>query len=515
MFPSKSRLAVLTLLTAAGPLVAQVHEADEPADLTKGLALKADTAKSNVPLAEAVQTQVGAKDFAFSFTVLTPLPTRDAILASQGDDSQGWRLLLTAERALRFEARTKGKPDPITVATPPGIAAPGHRHHIALNILRDAAKPNAGIWLDGIELASGIMPPVDLNATQPLSSTVEASHVRVYQRSLSRPEMLALWLEASGAGKPAARHPSPPSGGPRFIPRQDETIALIGGTEAVALAESGDLEAMLLLAFPQSHLRFRNLAWEGDTVFKQDRPMSFGDLAQQLRRVNAGSVFMMFGRQECLDRGKDGLQEFKVWFGKLLDVVQKQTQNIVIVGPQPFEVLQAPLPDLSKKNVDLLTYEKVMKAASDERGLIFVPMPMPNHSDNVRDLFEHDHALTSFQSNPTLVAEVITMDLALPIFNAFTEKPTNPFSSQPNPYVVALNGVRPLLNAKNRLWHNYWRPSNWAFLHGDRTQQPSSRDPVNPQLRFFPAEQEKYLPLLKEAEEKVYKLVDETTKKLP
>ena len=71
------------------------------------------------------------------------------------------------------------------------------------------------------------------------------------------------------------------------------------------------------------------------------------------------------------------------------------------------------------------------------------------------------------------------------------------------------------LQAKNRLWHDYWRPSNWAFLHGDRTQQPSSRDPANPQLRFFPAEQEKYLPLIKEAEEKIYKLVEETTKKLP
>jgi hypothetical protein len=75
--------------------------------------------------------------------------------------------------------------------------------------------------------------------------------------------------------------------------------------------------------------------------------------------------------------------------------------------------------------------------------------------------------------------------------------------------------IRAAIQTKNRLWHNYWRPSNWAFLHGDRTQQPSSRDPVNPQLRFFPSEQEKYLPLIKEAEEKVYKLVEEATKKLP
>jgi hypothetical protein len=27
------------------------------------------------------------------------------------------------------------------------------------------------------------------------------------------------------------------------------------------------------------------------------------------------------------------------------------------------------------------------------------------------------------------------------------------------------------VRVKNRLWHDYWRPTNWAFLHGDRTQQ--------------------------------------------
>ncbi len=38
---------------------------------------------------------------------------------------------------------------------------------------------------------------------------------------------------------------------------------------------------------------------------------------------------------------------------------------------------------------------------------------------------------------------------------------------------------------------------------------------MNSQIRFFPAEQEKYLPLIKEAEEKIYRTVEETGKKLP
>ena len=44
-----------------------------------------------------------------------------------------------------------------------------------------------------------------------------------------------------------------------------------------------------------------------------------------------------------------------------------------------------------------------------------------------------------------------------------------------------------LIIAKNRLWFDYWRPQNWAFLAGDRTAQPSSRDHVDPEQTLVPA----------------------------
>jgi hypothetical protein len=50
--------------------------------------------------------------------------------------------------------------------------------------------------------------------------------------------------------------------------------------------------------------------------------------------------------------------------------------------------------------------------------------------------------------------------------------------------------------AKNRLWFDYWRPQNWAFLGGDRTSVPSSRDHRDPKVRWFPAEMEKFVPLI-------------------
>src|SRR5262249_52302992 len=63
---------------------------------------------------------------------------------------------------------------------------------------------------------------------------------------------------------------------------------------------------------------------------------------------------------------------------------------------------------------------------------------------------------------------------------------------------------------KNRLWFEYWRPQNWAFLGGDRTSQPSSRDPRDPKVRWFPAEMERFVPLIDAQEKVVQRLASQT-----
>jgi hypothetical protein len=74
---------------------------------------------------------------------------------------------------------------------------------------------------------------------------------------------------------------------------------------------------------------------------------------------------------------------------------------------------------------------------------------------------------------------------------------------------AGLESLRAAVREKNRLWHHYWRPDNWAFLHGDRTAQPSSRDHLNPQLRWFPAELERYQKLIADKENELWKLAEE------
>lgn len=503
---------VITLLLAlvGMPLAAQIHEAELPMDLKRGLVLSQDMKRGveGFSAPTALKSNVGQGTFSISLFMSFPQELKETVIVSQWHDEQGWRFLLTADGALRFEGRTAGRKEPILVSTGPGVITPETQHHLVLNVLRDATKPNAGIWVDGIEHASGVVPPVGLNPLQQflkepelLSMHISCSYLRLYHRELSRTEILALKLEGTTLDSAAPKHPDPPAEGPRFIPGAEETIALIGGTEAVALAESGELEAMLLLAFPQVPFHFRSLAWEGDTVLHQDRPMNFGDLAQQLKRVNAGSVFVMFGRQECLDRGKEGLEEFKVAFGKLLDLVQKQTPNVIVMGPPPFEGMPPPLPDLAGMNTVLAEYNQVMRDEASARQLVYCDVLVSTEKEGdggwTRD------GVQLHAKGAGLVARMCRRSWAA----------LSPGSAPDLQKTDA--GILAVLQGKNRLWHDYWRPTNWAFLHGDRTQQPSSRDPVNAQLRFFPSEQEKYLPLIKEEEAKIAKLVEEVTKKLP
>jgi hypothetical protein len=47
-----------------------------------------------------------------------------------------------------------------------------------------------------------------------------------------------------------------------------------------------------------------------------------------------------------------------------------------------------------------------------------------------------------------------------------------------------------------RLWFDYWRPMNWAFLTGDRTNVPYSKDWKDADKRLFPEEMKDFEPLL-------------------
>ncbi|MDE0822307.1 MAG: hypothetical protein OSA95_14375, partial [Opitutales bacterium] len=48
--------------------------------------------------------------------------------------------------------------------------------------------------------------------------------------------------------------------------------------------------------------------------------------------------------------------------------------------------------------------------------------------------------------------------------------------------------LRQSILQKNALWRQFWFPTNWAFLYGNRQSTPSSRSHIGGRPRWFPEE---------------------------
>ncbi len=361
---------------------------------------------------------------------------------------------------------------------------------VVLSVKRDARQALASFSLDGVEHMALAVPPGKFTVSAKplrvgaagLSGTV--AQVRLYNRNLTRPEVLDLALLAAPA-KPKLR-----AFEQGLTLAAQEVIAVLGGSEAVALQEEGTFESLLLARFPGQEIKLRDLAWETDTVWQQDRPMNFGELRQQLARVDATCVLLMFGRQECLERGEAGVPAFRAALEALVTRCTEVTPRLWLVGPAPFGAGTAPLPDLSRHNAALKHY-----------------------NDAIRDVAAAHHAVFTDVFSSWGGTRDLTLD-GLNLNAAGLQKLATS-AADPAGTIKDARALRPLIRVKNQLWHDYWRPSNWAFLYGDRTAQPSSRDHLNPGIRWFPAELEKYHALINAKEQELWKRSEAMGRKLP
>ena len=268
----------------------------------------------------------------------------------------------------------------------------------------------------------------------------------------------------------------------QFAFRTNDVIAFLGGTDVVTAQQSGHLETLLTVHYPSLNLRFRNFGWEGDTVFAQPRDINFPPLEEHLRRGGATVIVFEFGRAEALEgRSSD---EFAAAYSRFISRFTNQTSRFLLVIPTPFERPSGLLPDLTKRNTLLADYV---------RGIRELEYPTIDLS-RLSGINEKDGLQISARGHALIAAEFVRQ-------LGFTPPPESSTSgtwSDP-----ALEKLRQTIIAKNRLWFDYWRPQNWAFLGGDRTSVPSSRDHRDPKIRWFPAEMEKFVPLIAAKENEI------------
>ena len=273
----------------------------------------------------------------------------------------------------------------------------------------------------------------------------------------------------------------------------NDVVGFVGGGDIAAAQFTGHLESLLAREFPGT--RFRNFAWEGDTVFAQPRDYNFPPLKEHLKKAQATVVIFQFGRTEALS---DERADFKAAYLKMLSEIQNIIPRVILVMPIAFEKPSQPLPDLTQRNSELRDISQTIRDIAQGKNLPLIDLfsALQNQSDRIT---EDGLQVTSF--GHSVVARAFAESMGINVTDI-----ANPEGKWQN---VKLEKLREAVIAKNRLWFNYWRPQNWAFLGGDRTEQPSSRDHRDPKIRWFPEEMKKYPKLIAEQEKQIEALASQ------
>lgn len=292
--------------------------------------------------------------------------------------------------------------------------------------------------------------------------------------------------------------PAPPFEGGVFDPKQGESIAFIGGTNTHDQDRYGFLEASLYLSWPDRELSVRNLAWQGDVPGYQARPRYFytkagdtqpGSIPDHRERTKPGIIFVCFGKMESLDAGSFAS------YDDLIGQLSGLTQRIVLVIPTPFFPV-GPAKDLAaSRNESLEEIATQIREVASQRHLLLVDLFSPLQSDPDPNLSTNGIHLT--EAGHQKVAQLTVDQLKFPKPPALTED------------AAMMPSLVQAISRKNRLWQQYYRPTNWAFLFGDRQHVPASRDPVNRDERWFVREIDSLPPLILEAEADIHRYAQE------
>ena len=294
---------------------------------------------------------------------------------------------------------------------------------------------------------------------------------------------------------------APPSSMAAEVLRSNDVVCLVGGANVVAGQEHGYLETLVRLSFPSLDLRFRSLAHEGDTVFAQPRDYNYPSLAKQLEQTGATVVLAYFGQTEALD-GPKKLPQFVANYERLIDQLGPTHRRVVLISPMPFEAPAPPLSDLSLRNSELQQYVQAIKELASKRGLAFIALFSGRRRNSaVGEHFTNDgiHLKAQGHWNYDLI---VARELGAKADASAVRVDSGSGTLSRSEW----ERVRQTVIEKNRLWFAYSRPMNWAFLGGDRVDQPSSRDHVNPKIRWFPEEMQRFGPLIEEQEKQIAKL---------
>ena len=292
-----------------------------------------------------------------------------------------------------------------------------------------------------------------------------------------------------------------------FELKPNDVIALTGGSNIERTRFNGYLQTSLIASKPELKIKVRNFGWEGDTVFEQwrdggqveklepkraaaerriqaetgtDSWRQQRDWRQQLKEVGATVVIAQFGQMESLN-GVEKLPKFIEAYEKLIAEFADEGRRVVLVAPVPIESKRV-APEAASA-----AYAKAIQELSTKLSLPFIDVEAGFRVLSVFHKTEDGVHLTD--KGHSSLARIIALSLGI----------DNPRDD---------DAVRTQVLEFERLWFDYWRPMNWAFLTGDRTNVPYSKDWKDSTKRIFPEEMEDFRPLLDQAEKNIWAAIE-------
>lgn len=310
------------------------------------------------------------------------------------------------------------------------------------------------------------------------------------------PALLLAFLTATAAAQP-------------FELRPHDVIALTGGSNMERTRFNGYLQTSLIASKPELKIKVRNFGWEGDTVFEQwrdgghtenldpkraaaerrsqaqtgtDSWRQQRDWRQQLKEVGATVVIAQFGQMESLN-GVEKLPQFIAAYERLIAEFADEGRRVVLVAPVPFEWR------FTEHTENLTAYSKSI-------GKLANKLKLPYIANVLAFPYSKQPSIQLLTNNGYQLNEEGHGNQAWSIATGLGLKP------------VTNDVIRSQVLEFERLWFDYWRPMNWAFLTGDRTNVPYSKDWKDTSKRIFPQEMEDFRPLLEQAEQNIWNAIE-------
>lgn len=250
-----------------------------------------------------------------------------------------------------------------------------------------------------------------------------------------------------------------------------DRIAFIGNTLLDRTRGFGYFESLLQLAFPKHKLIVRNLAWSGDSIRHQPRPLNLADVEQHLAYEKTDVIFAAFGFSESF-AGIEGIPDFK---RTLTDYLTKLKASLFNGKSGPRIILLSPIAneDIERvaagkmNNQRLEAYSKAMGEVSAKQKIGFV------------DLFTvTKNAMESLGSDLTMNGIHLEGDgyalLARSLFRQAFGKSAPKFN----------DALRKEIVEKDRQYFHRYRPLNTYYYTGGRSKEHGYNDFL-PAMRNF------------------------------